>query len=156
TRARVPLPEWVARATTTWAGGAFRLAGPGDHRLRFGAVERSHRRSAYVPQSAETQERGRERFGVGRIENADEVIRADRPIDLLDLHPEVLPGLIRLVDAARRVPVALDALLRPVEEDDERGHPPTSLEADSEPRLYGIAPRLAASSSTREGRLMVL
>src|SRR5262249_49357587 len=112
-------------------------AGVGDQRVGLGAVERSRRRGAQVPQSGETQERGRERLGIGRIENADEVIRADCPIDLPDLDPEVLPGLIRLVDTARRVLVVLDALLRPVEEDDERGHTSTSFGSSLELRLYG-------------------
>jgi hypothetical protein len=57
------------------------LPGPGDHRLRLGALERTHRRRSHSSAAPRAEERGRERLGIRRFDDADQSnARLRRPL----------------------------------------------------------------------------
>src|SRR4029079_12932394 len=97
-------------------------AGPADDPVELVPRERAHRGRARHASGAELEERGCERLVVRRLEDADDVVRADRPVDVLEGHPDVLQSLLHRRGALRRVLEPFDAVLGPVHEHDIRGH----------------------------------
>src|SRR5262249_50831554 len=107
---------------TRLLSGPFGLVGLGDDRAHLPCVEPAHGRRPDVSLRAELE---RERCGalvVRRLRDDDDVVWTERPVDALDaaavLRGERLCGL-RAVDRALE---AADALLRPRDEADVRGH----------------------------------